>query len=265
MFANHVHTGPAAPGLPVGFGPGLGLQPGRTQTDNLTPGDGARVWCTALMLDRNRMAVTAGGLEQTRITYGFTRLMAKYDGLYINGVKTQRTDGDAAQSFFVLSHVSGEPTVLHAFGEEITNYPWFEPGGRRIEAKAIVDVTVIARDRTGLLMDELEIVSGQYEANIETLVNLHYDEPKYHGLLKPAGRFGPGGGGGRGPARKYTPFVSVTRMRLELEHEADIRPLLRDLRERGQKDRQECGTEWTVLEEGRPKQATGPVGYGGPN
>jgi hypothetical protein len=259
---------------PVGMAPdlelchGFELVPGRGPVDNLVPGDGSRIWCNALMLDPGRMSVTAGGLEQTRITYGFICLMGKYDGLNIDAVKTMRSHGDAALSYFVLSHVSGRPNALRTFAEDITQRPWFEPGGRRITPRAAVNLTVIARDRTRLLRDELEIVSGKYDANIESLVNLHLDEHEHEHERLLRGRAGPGGRGAAPPAGllgRYSRLVSVTRMRLEVEHAADIPALIRDLRQRGEADAAECGAPWRVIEEVGPTPGPGTPGHAGRN
>ena len=271
MSSTKTRLDPVCAGQTTPHSPRIDLLPRQDPDDNLLCGIGTRAWCVALRLDQNRMSVAAGAVEQTRITYGLTRLVAKYDGLNITGVRTHRTAGVGAHSHFILSTVSGvDPIVLRQFGEEINRNPWFDPCGRQIKAAVVGDLTVIARDRPGLLMDELAIVSGKYDANIESLLNEHYG-PRYYPTLKPAPGGGRDGRTGRGGGRahyRYSESVSFTRMTLELEAGTDIQALTRDLVERGREEAREsgCPTEWNVQwEERRPQKTAARDAFGSLN
>jgi len=224
----------------------IALLPSKKPDDHLDPVTKGRIRCGTLMMSDNEMVVTATGREQTRITYGFTKLMAKYPELTIRSVKTHRSCDENALSFFVLSHINGNPTVLRTFGKELTECPWYRPGGRRIAARAAGKLTVVARDRTQLLRDELEIISAKYDVNIETLVNDHYG-PEHFGVLKPVGSVKLGL---RDP--RFSNKVSVTSMRIEAEYRTVFAQLVADLRDRGEADRLVCGTGWRVEWEERP-------------
>ena len=153
-----------------------------------------------MMIEQNQMFLGAFGPEQTGIVYTFAKIFAEYEPLRIRSVCTSRCD-DGAGSYIMLYDICGDAERLVQFGRALHANPWFQPGGKRVEAAAVVDLKVVAPARDHVLLNALSVISGEHGVNIESMS---------HRTLLPLlgnGQFGPGpgndgagglGGGGAG-------------------------------------------------------------------